>query len=115
MDDLMKEIKHKPELKDLPDSLIEKTLKDYLSKNHLSIGQSPKERKLIIKEVRAQLRKYAGQYTSKSNIENRKRLIEKGRFSELLNEHASTRERSIDYEEIKDIINNLNAKSILDL
>ena len=115
MENIIEEIKHKPELKDLPNSLVEKALKEYLLKNHLSISQSPKEIKLIIKGVRAQLRKYSGQYASKSNIENRKQLIEKGRYSELLNEHASTRERSTDYEEIKEIINSLNAKSILDL
>jgi len=112
---IIKEIKHKPELKDLPDSLIEKTLNEYLSKNRISLSDSTKERKLIIKEIRAELRKYSGQYASKSNIKNREELIKEGRFSEILNQHASTRERLVDYNEIKDIINNLNPKSILDL
>ncbi|MBS3084022.1 hypothetical protein J4423_04420 [Candidatus Pacearchaeota archaeon] len=115
MENIIKEIKHKPELKDLPNSLVEKTLNEYLSKNGISLSNSIKERKIIIKEIRAQLRKYSGQYTSKSNIKNREELIKEGRFSEILNQHASTRERSADYEEIKEIINNLNPKSILDL
>ncbi len=115
IDFLIKEIKHKPELKDLPDSLVEKTLNEYLLKHKISLSNSIKERKIIIKEIRAELRRYAGQYVSKSGIKKREELIKEGRFSDILNQHASTRERSIDYEEIKSIIKNLNLKSILDL
>ena len=115
MESIISEIKHKPELKDLPDSLIEKTLKECLSKNKIHISSSAKERKIIIKEVRSQLRRYAGQYVSKSNLKKRISLISQNKIPELLKEHTSTRERAVDYNEIKNIISKVNPKSILDL
>ena len=115
MEKIISQIKRKPELNDLPDSLVEKTLKAFLSKNKIVLNNSTKERKIIIKEVRAELRRYAGQYVSKQNAKKRMALISQDKISELLSEHTSTRERTIDYDGIKKIIYDLNPKSILDL
>ena len=115
MDSLVAQIKDKRELRSLPDPLVEKTLKDYLAKNKLKLPKAEKEIKLIIKEVRAELRRYTGQYTLKSNIKNINELLSSNNIEDLLKEHRSTKERIQDYPMIKQIINNLNPKSILDL
>lgn len=108
-------IKQKFELKNLPSSLVEKTLNEYLKKNKLNLPESEKELKLIVKEVRSQLRKYAGQYASKGNLKKRENLLSEGNIDDLLKEHSSTRERIQDYPLIKDIISKINPKTILDL
>lgn len=115
MINLVSKIKEKYELRGLPDSLIEETLKNYFLKKKINFPKSEKESKLIIKEVRAELRIYSGQYASKSNIKNRKSLIEKGDLNELLKQHSSTRERIEDYSLIRRTISKLNPQSVLDL
>lgn len=115
MDSLVAQIKDKRELRSLPDPLVEKTLKDYLAKNKLKLPKAEKEIKLILKEVRAELRRYTGQYTLKSNIKHIKEILSSNNLEDLLKEHRSTKERIQDYPIIKQIINNLNPKSILDL
>ncbi len=114
MKDLIKEIKQKKELSDLPDSLIESTIKNYFSKNRLSDTLDKKSRKLVIKEIRSNLRRYAGQYNSISDSK-RKKLIFSNQPEKLLKIHKSTRERLEEYSEIKKIIDKINPKSILDL
>ena len=115
MEKIISQIKRKPELNDLPDSLVEKTLKAFLSKNKIVLNNSTKERKIIIKEVRAELRRYAGQYVSKQNAKKRMALISQDKISELLSEHTSTRERTIDYDGIKKIIYDLDKFPKVDL
>ena len=113
--DLIKRIKEKHELNSLPDSLVEKTLKDYFEKNKLNHPKKEKELKLIIKDVRSELRKYTGQYATKDNLKRRQKLLDKKDFINLLSEHKSTQERLGDYSLVKNIINDLNPKSILDM
>lgn len=113
--DLVKKIKEKYELSNLPDSLVKSTLENYLKKNPIKDVNSEKNQKIIVKEVRKELRRYAGQYASKSNIKNRKSLLENKKFSDLLNEHSSTRERIQDYPLVKEIIKKINPKIILDI
>lgn len=115
MKQLVNKIKEKYELRSLPDSLVENTLNEYLSKRKLSEPKSEKEQKLIVKGVRSELRRYTGQYASKSNIKNRENLLEEGNIKELLKQHSSTRERIEDYNLIRKIISVINPKSILDL
>ncbi len=114
MDDLIKEIKQKKELSDLPDYLVEKVLSNYVSKNKLSLALNKKSRKLIIKEIRSELRRYAGQYNSISESK-RKKLISSNQSEKLLKIHKSTRERLEEYSDIKKFIKKINPKSILDL
>ncbi len=114
MKDLIKEIKQKKELSDLPDSLIETVLSNYILKNRLPKTLDKKSRKLVIKEIRSDLRRYAGQYNSISESK-RKKLISSNQSERLLKIHKSTRERLEEYSEIKSFIERINPKSILDL
>ena len=115
MADIVAEIKQKRELHDLPDELIVKTVNEYLAKHKAQIPNNSKERKMLIKEIRAELRRYAGQYASAQGGKKIKTLIEQHRFSELLQYHSSTRERLIDYPLVKKIISDLKPNSILDI
>ena len=55
---LTKEIKQKKELAGLADKVVEETLNDYLKKYNISLENLTKpSRKILIKEIRAQLRK----------------------------------------------------------
>jgi len=114
MADIVAEIKQKHELHDLPDELIIKTMQEYLAKHKVQIPNHLKERKILIKEIRAELRRYAGQYAI-SSIKKRNKLVERHKFNELLNEHSSTKERLQDYHLVKKIIAGLSPKSILDI
>ncbi|MEK6894420.1 MAG: hypothetical protein AABX10_03070 [Nanoarchaeota archaeon] len=115
MDKLVRKIKEKFELKSLPDTLVISTLESYLLKNKIKDTHSEKAQKIIIKEVREELRKYTGQYASKSNIKNRSEFIKSGDINELLLQHSSTRERVDDYPLVRNMIRALNPQSILDL
>jgi len=113
MNNIILKIKQKKELSDIPDELVEDALKNYLKKHNLEVPSSPKSQKIIIKEVRAELRKYTGQY----QISSKKRisLLEQNKITELLKTHTSTRERISYYPKLIRIIKELNPKSILDL
>jgi len=113
MENLIKEIKKKKELRSLPDSLVNSVLNNVM-KNRTNI-LSEKNKKIIIKEARAQLRIYTGQYTSRYNIKNREKLLKYENFKEILKEHTSTKERLKDYPLVKKIINKISPKIILDL
>lgn len=115
MQELVTKIKEKYELSTLPNSLVENTIKDYLKRSRLPFPKSEKETKIVIKGVRAELRRYTGQYASKSNIKKRKELIKSDDVESILYHHSSTRERIADYPLIVKIIAVLNPKSILDL
>lgn len=115
MENIIKKVKEKPELNNLPDSLVENAINEYLKKNRLQIPKSEKEIKLVVKEIRAELRKYAGQYASKENIKKREELLSENNFDDLLKQHSSTRERLGDYDFVKSIISEINPKTILDL
>lgn len=115
MEEIVNLIKQKSELRGIPDSLVKRALDVYLLKNNLSMPKSEKAIKLIVKEVRSELRKYAGQYATKSNIKKRSEFLSLNKISELLKEHTSTRERIPDYPMIKKTIELMNPTSILDL
>ena len=115
MQSIIKKIKEKYELRNLPDSLVKSTLESYLKKNKIKNLDKEKNQKIVIKEVRSILRRYAGQYASKSNIKNMYELVKKGKFEDILKEHSSTRERLEDYPLVIEVIKKINPKSILDL
>ena len=114
MNSIVGEIKEKKELSDIPDDLVISALNEYLRKHRIEIPIDKKPRKALIKIIRAELRRYAGQYSisSKSKKDN---LLVKGNFNELLKHHISTKERINDYEILKEIISRINPQSILDL
>ena len=114
MHNLVAEIKRKPELKDLPDDLVISSLERYLSKHKIKIPDGKKERNYLIKIIRAELRRYAGQYNISGSAKKQK-LVESGDFNELLKHHSSTKERINDYPALIKIISEISPKTILDL
>ncbi len=115
MDQLIKKIKEKKELKGLPDSLVKSTLENYLSKNKIKDISSSKSEKMLIKEIRSKLRIYTGQYTPKKGTKDRNELLNRRDFLDILKTHTSTRERIKDYQFVKEIVQELNPKVIIDL
>ncbi len=111
---IISEIKAKKELSDIPDDIVKLTLSDYLTKHKIIIPENQKAKKFIIKSIRAELRRYAGQY-SLSSKSKKDKLIKSKDFKELLKHHSSTKERINDYPLLIDIIQKLKPKSILDL
>lgn len=111
---LIKEIKLKKEFADLPDSLIEKILNQYLQKHSVILENlSAKQAKIIVKEIRLKLRLLTGRF--KKTLKNRKKFLEEDSIKDLLQTHASTSERMAFYPELKKIIGSLKVNSILDL
>jgi len=111
---IIEKIKLKKELSDIPDSLVEETLISILKKNNLSsVPEREKQQKQIIKETRAELRKYTGRF--QINSRKREKLLQQGSLNKILESHTSTRERLKIYPELIKTIKELNPKSILDL
>ena len=113
MDKVIKKIKKKPELSDLPDSLVLSVLESYLSKNRIGLPKNPKQLKIVVKEIRSELRNYTGRFQVKSK--KRVKLLEENKILELLKTHTSTKERIKDYQKLIKKIENFSPKSILDL
>lgn len=105
MHDLVAKIKHKKELQGIADSFVIATLEEIIKKNRFVLPLAPKSEKLLIKEVRAKLRRSAGRFATqvKPDSEN------------ALHLHASTRERQADYALLKEKIYALKPQSILDI
>ncbi len=111
---LIRGIKEKKELSGLSDEIVKDCLINYFEKHRISSEKLTKQdSKLIIKEVRAELRFLSGQY--QKSLKNRPKLLKKNNLAELLKTHSSTSERLEFYPSIKDKIHNLGIKSILDL
>ena len=93
---LINKIKQKPELNSVNDKFIQESLENYLKKKNLSLESlknfREKEIKIIVKDIRAQLRLITGQFSK-----------------------ISEKERASNYTKVKEIMDSLNIKSILDL
>ncbi len=114
MKDTILEIMKKKELSDIPVQLVEETLLKILKRNNLTnIPKRKKFRKQIIKETRAELRKYTGMFQIKNK--KREKFLNLNELSRLLDTHTSTKERKEIYPEIINLIKQYNPKSILDL
>lgn len=93
---LIEVIKKKSELEGVSTKVIEQLLVKYLKgKSNLSA----KEEKLIVSDIRKELRNYVGRFQDLSEDDS----------------HVSTKERQQSYSLVKEIISDLNANSILDL
>ena len=113
--DIIKKIKQKKEFSDLPDEVVSQVLQSYFSSNPSAQKLSHnKYQNIIIKSVRAQLRKFTGQYQSKS-FNKKLKLLEQNKILELLKTHSSTKERLPFYNKIKKLISSYSPSSILDL
>ncbi len=111
---LIIKIKQRKELAGLANSYVLEFLENYVKKNKISIENlKDSEAKIIIKEVRGQLRKVTGRF--QKSIKKRIQLLENNEITKLLKTHSSTSERLEFYPVLKNIIEKLNIKSILDL
>lgn len=96
-------IKQKKELAGVADSYVREALDRYLAQHPITFPLEPKDAKLIIKAVRAQLRRATGMF---------KRTHAEGIGASA---HQSSRERASSYIMLKGIIARLKPASILDL
>lgn len=107
-------IKKKKELNHISDSLVSESLNKYISKHKISLSNlRPSEIKLIVKEVRAELRHFVGQF--QISPKKKEKLLKQHDFSSLLATHSSTKERLSFYPQLKSLLSELKIKSILDL
>jgi len=112
--ELIVKIKEKKELSGLADFIVSESVDIYLAKNRINLANlKPRELKILIKDLRAELRNYTGRF--QKPLKEKILLLEKNEIVELLKSHASTRERIESYPEIKNLIIDLDVKSILDL
>jgi len=112
--ELVEKIKQKKELKGLSNEIVLSALNKYLLKNKISISNlREKEEKVIIKEIRSELRNLTGQFQKSSR--DRISLLKEKSLNSLLKTHSSTEERLDFYPELKSIIGSLKPNSILDL
>ncbi len=109
--ELLAKIKQKPELRGIDDSVVSGSLNNYMKKHSLVLPKLKKSQiKIIIKEIRAELRTLVGQFQK-----SKKRIEALSDFQELLKTHLSTAERLSFYPNIKNLFNKLRIKSVLDL
>ena len=114
MKELVAEIRKKKELSGVSTEVIKKSIINYVSKHNVALDKvNKKDKKLIIKEVRAELRLYTGRF--QKGTDRREEMLGSGNIRGLLESHVSTKERVGIYPELKMLIKNLNVKSILDL
>ncbi len=109
---LIEEIKRKKELSGLADSLVSNISENYLKKHNITLKNlKQKEIRIIIKDIRAELRNLAGRFQkSLKKIE-----LKDENINEILKAHASTSERFDFYPELKSLIKSLKISSILDI
>ena len=114
---IIKQIKNKKELAGLDNKVVENTIFSYLKNKNIQISKlislSPHDKKLIIKEIRADLRLLHGRF--QASKKSKKNILKKQGIESLLQAHSSTKERIEDYEKIKSVIASLKIKSVLDL
>lgn len=114
MESLVRRIKEKKELSGIDGSIVLETLKNYFKKTRINPENlTPKEQNLVIKDIRAELRKYSGRF--QASLKERRALLETNQIKELLETHSSTKERIDFYPKLKKIISELDIHSILDL
>lgn len=111
--DIISRIKAKKELSGISDEIVKELLSAYLKKTNISPESiSEKDEKILIKDIRSKLRKYAGRFKKHGSVE---KLIDLGLTEKALAYHSSTKERIDFYPELKKMIKKIAPKSILDL
>lgn len=104
-------IKKKAELAGIADSVVVHTLAAV--QKRIGLPRTPAEKKVFVKEVRAQLRRFVGRF--QANGQQRQQLLEAEDIHALLATHASSAERLPHYHVLKEKIATLHPSSILDL
>lgn len=111
---ILNKIKEKKELSSIPDSFILPFVEKHTPKNK-ELKKS--DIKLIVSLVRSDLRRSTGMFQKSGEKlwKLRESLAKENKVDKLLETHLSTKERIQFYPKLKEIIFNLNPKSILDL
>lgn len=104
--EILKKITEKKSLSGLSEEIVSKELKLYLKKDNINLNLiSQKDSKIIVRDMRAKLRKLSGSFNSESFSDQ----------EDILSSHSSTRERKEFYQNLKNKLFDLKVKSILDL
>ncbi|MBI3333972.1 hypothetical protein HYZ97_00610 [Candidatus Pacearchaeota archaeon] len=113
----IEKIREKAELQSLAEEVIRDQLKIYCKMHQLSseslVVFSPAEQRLVVKEVRAELRKLTGRFNVSQK--NRSDVLESLDKEAILRTHSSTRERYESYPLLREYLASLKPHSILDL
>lgn len=122
MKELIALIKQKKELSHLDDSFIKTELQRYLKSHQIStIPTKPKQQKIIVKDLRAKLRRFSTLFPAQHKKFQKilpQLLIDPQNtqlITQLLQTHASTKERLQIYQKLYTQIIPKNTKTILDL
>ncbi len=124
MQQLITTIKQKKELKDISNDFVKDSLKKYQRKHSIkTLPTNPKSKdfKIVVKDIRAELRKVYGLFRNKDNAKLRNELInklhQKDIHIKILETHASTKERLPFYKDLYKQIFTITKKpkTILDL
>ncbi len=110
---IVSRIKEKKEFAGVAESVVRELVSSYIKKYPLPEKLSDRQIKIIVKEVRVELRKLTGQF--QKSRKNRQKLLEKSMLSKILASHFSTSERVEFYPQLKKLIRSLKVRSILDL
>jgi len=111
---IINKIRKKKELSGIDKSIISELLDSYIKKRNIFLPNLKKPHiKIIVKDIRAELRKYTGRF--QKSTKDRVRLLEENKIGALLKTHISTQERLSFYPKLKEKIRNLKVSSILDL
>lgn len=98
-------IKKKPELKGVADEFVMSLIKKEQAKHRLPVNLSKKEVKLFVQSIRAQLRLHVGRFQPRG--------VSRARDS--TSHHLSTHERAPHYAFLKELVQEVHPRSILDL
>lgn len=112
--EIIKDIKEKKELRGISDDVVQNVLTEYLRKNRISLSnKSQKQKKILLKEVRSQLRLLAGRF--QKSTKSKDSLLIHGKINSLLETHSSTAERISFYPAFRNLLSELKVTSLLDL
>ncbi|MBI2452532.1 hypothetical protein HYV50_05685 [Candidatus Pacearchaeota archaeon] len=112
--DLIKKIKEKRELKGISDGVVEELIDNYVFKYKIDFEKiREKEMKIIVKDIRAELRNYVGRF--QKSLKDRIKMLENGNIWGMLKTHSSTAERLDFYPKLRRKIREMKVKSILDM
>ena len=114
LESIRKKVQEKRELRGLAVSVVDESIARYLGRR--GINPEPlttREVRLIVKEVRAELRRYTGRFQKKSAA--RTQWLEQHRYNKLLTTHASAAARQTDYPLLREELAKRGVKSILDI
>jgi 16S rRNA (guanine(1405)-N(7))-methyltransferase len=109
--ELIKKIKEKRELADIPDSFVEESVLESIK--HYKKLVSLKDERIIVKEVRKNLRRNIGSFQISPNKKEKYGALKD--YDMLIKTHSSTKERYDDYKDLIKKLRDWNVKKILDL